>query len=97
MFKFARGTGLMGEAGPEAIMPLSRTTSGDLGVKVDGGVGGKIENNIGVSVTINSDGTAQTSVETSKQQGKEIGNLISAKIKQTLIEEQRPGGLLNRR
>jgi TP901 family phage tail tape measure protein len=28
-------TGLMGEAGPEAIMPLSRTASGELGVKAE--------------------------------------------------------------
>ncbi|WP_027367598.1 phage tail tape measure C-terminal domain-containing protein [Desulfocurvibacter africanus] len=34
VFPFARGVGLMGEAGPEAIMPLSRTASGDLGVRV---------------------------------------------------------------
>ena len=32
MFKFASGTGLMGEAGPEAIMPLKRDGSGNLGV-----------------------------------------------------------------
>lgn len=39
-FKFARGggfgTGLMGEAGPEAIMPLKRTSDGSLGVQVAG-------------------------------------------------------------
>jgi len=29
----ANGTGLMGEAGPEAVIPLSRTSSGELGVK----------------------------------------------------------------
>lgn len=32
---FARGAGLMGEAGPEAIVPLARTTSGKLGFHVD--------------------------------------------------------------
>ncbi len=32
MFPMTNGTGLMGEAGPEAIVPLSRTSSGDLGV-----------------------------------------------------------------
>ena len=37
LFAFAQGTGLMGEAGPEAIMPLARTTRGDLGVKSAGG------------------------------------------------------------
>jgi len=37
LFKFANGTGLMGEAGPEAIMPLSRGADGKLGVKAAGG------------------------------------------------------------
>jgi len=32
LFKFANGTGLMGEAGAEAIMPLKRDSSGSLGV-----------------------------------------------------------------
>jgi len=32
LFKFAKGTGLMGEAGPEAIMPLRRDGNGNLGV-----------------------------------------------------------------
>lgn len=36
LFAFAQGTGLMGEAGPEAIMPLARTASGDLGVQMAG-------------------------------------------------------------
>jgi lambda family phage tail tape measure protein len=34
--KFAKG-GVMGEAGPEAVMPLTRTASGHLGVRSDGG------------------------------------------------------------
>lgn len=37
IFPFARGVGLMGEAGPEAIMPLARMSNNDLGVKVSGG------------------------------------------------------------
>ena len=40
LFKFANGgttqTGLMGEAGPEAIMPLSRDAGGKLGVNASG-------------------------------------------------------------
>ena len=39
LFPFASGVGLMGEAGAEAIMPLKRTSSGDLGVQADGGGG----------------------------------------------------------
>ena len=45
-FPMRGGTGLMGEAGPEAIMPLSRGPDGSLGVRAQGGGGG-------VSVTMN--------------------------------------------
>ena len=40
LFPFAKGVGLMGEAGPEAIMPLRRGRSGKLGVEMHGGRGG---------------------------------------------------------
>jgi hypothetical protein len=43
IFPFANGIGLMGERGTEAIMPLTRTASGDLGVKASGGGGVKVE------------------------------------------------------
>lgn len=36
LFAMRGGTGLMGEAGPEAIMPLSRGADGRLGVKTNG-------------------------------------------------------------
>lgn len=39
LFPMARGAGLMGEAGPEAIMPLTRMPSGHLGVRAEGGGG----------------------------------------------------------
>ena len=45
-FKFASGgafrTGLMGEAGPEAVMPLHRGAGGKLGVIATGGGGGDV-------------------------------------------------------
>lgn len=37
VFPFARGIGLMGEAGPEAILPLRRGADGKLGVSADAG------------------------------------------------------------
>lgn len=40
LFKFAQGTGMMGEAGPEAIMPLKRGPDGTLGVRAGSGGGG---------------------------------------------------------
>ena len=36
-FPMLGGTGLMGEAGPEAIMPLARGADGKLGVRGNGG------------------------------------------------------------
>ncbi|PJE29552.1 hypothetical protein PSM7751_01080 [Pseudooceanicola marinus] len=36
-FPMRGATGLMGEAGPEAIMPLSRGADGSLGVRMEGG------------------------------------------------------------
>jgi phage-related minor tail protein len=36
-FPLARGLGLMGEAGPEAVMPLARGPDGRLGVRADAG------------------------------------------------------------
>lgn len=44
LFPMARGTGLMGEAGPEAVMPLKRLPNGKLGVQADGGGRGVVLN-----------------------------------------------------
>ena len=35
IFPMAKGYGLMGESGPEAVMPLTRTSGGDLGVRTE--------------------------------------------------------------
>ncbi len=40
-FAFADGLGVMGEAGPEAILPLARARSGELGVRAM--IGGRPE------------------------------------------------------
>lgn len=45
-FPMRGGTGLMGEAGPEAIMPLSRGADGRLGVRTQGGGGVNVTMNI---------------------------------------------------
>lgn len=49
LFPMAQGMGLMGEAGPEAVMPLRRTRGGDLGV-AGGAVTVNVFNNAGASV-----------------------------------------------
>jgi phage-related minor tail protein len=45
LFPMANGMGLMGEAGPEAVMPLKRGKDGKLGVASEGGGGTQVTNN----------------------------------------------------
>lgn len=49
-FAHAGGLGLMGEAGPEAIMPLTRTADGSLGVKALAGGGTGVAGSVPTSV-----------------------------------------------
>lgn len=84
VFPFAKGIGLMGEAGPEAIIPLKRGPDGKLGVA--GGAGS-------MSIVVNVDAKG-TQVEGDQNQGRQLGAAISAAVQQELIKQRRPGGLL---
>lgn len=84
MFPFAKGIGLMGEAGPEAIMPLKRGADGKLGVAGGGG---------GTSVTVNVDASGST-VQGNNGQGAALGRAIAASVQAELVKQKRPGGLL---
>lgn len=83
-FKFAKGSGfangLMGEAGPEAIMPLKRSSDGSLGVDATG-VGGTTN----VVVEINNYSSEEISATESEIDGQKtiqvtIGKLINSHI-----------------
>ena len=77
LFPMARGMGLMGEAGPEAVMPLKRTSSGQLGVQVaDGDKTGTPG-----SVTINVAGG--TKVMTPEEQGRVVLKAIDDYLQET--------------
>jgi phage-related minor tail protein len=84
---------MFGEAGPEAIMPLTRDSSGRLGVIAQGG-GGGVNNQVNIAVTINQDGSADSSAQSKTEQGRQLGGLLDSRIKETLVQESRPGGIL---
>lgn len=86
-FKFAKGsgfgTGLMGEAGPEAIMPLKRSSDGSLGVDATG-----VSGTTNVIVEINNYTSEEISTtETENSDGQKtiqvtIGKMINAHLSQ---------------
>ena len=71
MFGARGGLGVKGEAGPEAIMPLTRGPDGSLGVRADGVGGG----NVVVNVINNSNAQARTE-QRQTAQGVEIDVMI---------------------
>jgi hypothetical protein len=91
-FSFAGGTGLMGEAGPEAIMPLSRGSNGRLGVQVTGSGGGSIVQNNAVTVNVQG---GQTNAETGAAVNKAVLQAMRQVAKDELNNSRRPGGALN--
>ncbi len=85
LFPMANGAGLMGEAGPEAIMPLRRGANGRLGVEASGGAMGNIVVNVDA---------AGSSVEGDVSQLNQLGKAIGIAVQQELVKQKRPGGLL---
>ena len=86
--------GLMGEAGPEAIMPLTRDATGSLGVKVAGGGSGANQgvqhyNPITIQVNSSQDPHA-VAAETKK-----VFNQAQMISKKTISDSRRPGGMLS--
>lgn len=57
-------------------------------------VGGATTQNNEVNITINIDSNGNESVETTAQQGKQLGNLIQIKVLEVLARERRAGGML---
>lgn len=97
-FPMAGGrTGRLGEEGAEAIMPLGRDSSGRLGVRMVGGEpGGGVVVNAVTNVTINSDGsaTATTTTDDAQTGGRQLGVMLTERVKGIMIEQSRPGGIL---
>ncbi|MDA4769134.1 phage tail tape measure protein [Enterobacter hormaechei] len=93
-FAFAKGAGVMGEAGPEAIMPLTRAADGSLGVRaVSGGASEGAAPQ--VFITINGDGsTASQSPGGLGKFGKSVGNFVRDEYRKLIQADLRPGGAI---
>ena len=81
----AGNLGLMGEAGAEAILPLKRGRSGNLGVESSGG------GSTNVSVNVDASGT---SVQGDNETGQQFGEAIATAIQLEIVKQKRSGGLL---
>jgi lambda family phage tail tape measure protein len=86
-FRFANGgagnLGLMGEAGPEGILPLKRGRDGKLGVAGGGGT----------NITVNVDAKG-TSVQGDQAMGGQLARVVAGAVQAELIKQKRPGGML---
>jgi len=81
-------TGLMGEAGPEAIMPLKRGANGKLGVQMEGGGGGTtIVQNINVSTGVQ---------QTVRAEIRQMMPQIADSAKGAVLDAKRRGGSYGR-
>lgn len=89
---FAKGAGVMGEAGPEAIMPLTRDSNGRLGVSAEGMGGAQCINNIYIE-TPEGYTAEQTSRVSNNNGGEDIMFTI---VKQTAANVAQPGSPMYR-
>ncbi|MCZ7840690.1 phage tail tape measure protein [Leclercia adecarboxylata] len=97
MFAFAKGAGLMGEAGPEAIMPLTRAADGSLGVRALGNGGVTPGSSGAPQVNIHIDGNGNTQTQASggyEQFGKDVGNYVDRRYRELMSRDMSPGGAL---
>ncbi|MDB4352544.1 hypothetical protein OAA60_03825 [Porticoccaceae bacterium] len=86
MFPMAgKQTGVMGEAGPEAIMPLKRGANGKLGVQVQGGGGENVVINQNFNFQANGDDSVKRIIA---QAAPQIANMT----KKSMLDDRRRGG-----
>lgn len=93
--RFAMGAGLMGEAGAEAILPLQRTASGDLGVA---STGSSQELTVNVNLT-NTAGESMQMQETGRRRSGntlDIDLVIAQKVNQAIGSGRADQGLRSR-
>lgn len=96
LFAFAKGAGVFAEAGPEAIMPLTRAPDGSLGVRAVGAGGGQsVSSAPQVYITIDSNGNTQTQATTGYEQfAREVGAFTDKRYRELIMRDLAPGGAI---
>lgn len=91
-FAFAKGAGLMGEAGPEAIMPLTRAADGSLGIRAIGNVngGGGFVYSPVYHISIQNQGS---NGEIDARSARGLVDLIDSRVVSIMQSSRRDGGL----
>jgi len=97
-FAFAKGAGLMGEAGPEAIMPLTRSADGSLGVRMVGAQGANSGGGNTVihqhfSISGNGDAALKQAMQEAARQGAQDG---AKQARQELLQDFQTRGQARR-
>lgn len=91
VFAFAKGAGVFGEAGPEAIMPLTRTSDGNLGVRAVSAAAGASAagaSMVGMQVNIhNYSGAAVQQKQSSGFDGKAILDVFIGEAASQIAED----------
>jgi len=80
-------TGLMGEAGPEAIMPLKRGANGKLGVQVEGNSGGSVVINQSFNFQANGDDSVKRIIASEAPK-------IASMTQRQIMDQRRRGGAM---
>lgn len=95
-FYFAKGAGVMGEAGMEGIFPLARGADGKLGVKaMTSPMGGDVY--ITTNVSVQSDGSTSSDTRTAGGQAaayRELADTMAQVAQREITKAQMPGGQL---
>jgi hypothetical protein len=93
------GTGLAGEVGEEAIMPLRRLPNGRLGVEAAGGAGGNAGTNIQINMPMTIQGSAigenGISPGALAQVRTQMGRAAQEMVRTAIDKEMRDGGRLS--
>ena len=94
-FRFASG-GVMGEAGPEAIMPLVRDSSGNLGVRggAHGNQGGQVTVNTPITINANggTGGGKPLDPAAVAMLQRQLDQTVRTSVRGVLADQKRPGG-----